>query len=61
VNQQATIERAMFSVEAVPRLNNDDLRQVELKLREPPELAISRIIEKELQKKNESGCEKKTS
>jgi hypothetical protein len=45
VNQHATIEEAAFSVGAVPRLYNENLRQLELDLREPPELAVGRIIE----------------
>jgi hypothetical protein len=30
VNQHATIEEAVFSAEAAPRLYNEDLRQLEL-------------------------------
>jgi hypothetical protein len=40
INQHATIEEVLFSVGAVPRLFNEDLRQLELELREPPELAV---------------------
>jgi hypothetical protein len=32
VNQHATIEQAMFSAVAAPRLYNDDLKQLELEL-----------------------------
>jgi hypothetical protein len=46
VNQHATTEEAVFSVGAAPRLYNGDLRQLELELRESPELAVGRIIEK---------------
>jgi hypothetical protein len=46
VNQRATIEEAVFSVGAVPRLYNEDLRQLELELRESPELAVGRIMER---------------
>jgi hypothetical protein len=56
VNQQATIEKAVFSVGAVLRLYNEDLRQVEVELRESPELAVGRIMARK-----ELGCEKKTS
>jgi hypothetical protein len=47
VNQHATVEKAVFSVGAAPRLYNEDLTQLELELRESPELAVGRIIEKE--------------
>jgi hypothetical protein len=46
VNQHATTDEAVFSVGAAPRLYNEDLRQLELELRESPELAVGRIIEK---------------
>jgi hypothetical protein len=39
VNQHATIEKALFSMGAAPRLYNEDLRQLELELRESPGLA----------------------
>jgi hypothetical protein len=44
MNQHATMKEAVFSVGAVPRLYDEDLRQLELELREPPE--FGRIIEK---------------
>jgi hypothetical protein len=44
INQHATIEEAVFSVGAAPRLYNEDLRQLELELGEPPELALGRIV-----------------
>jgi hypothetical protein len=47
LNQDATIEEAVFSVGAVPRLYKEDLRQLELELRESPVLAIGRIIDQE--------------
>jgi hypothetical protein len=34
VNEHATIEEAVFSVWPAPRLYNEDLRQLELELRE---------------------------
>jgi hypothetical protein len=40
------MEEAVFSVDAAPRLHNEDLRQLELELREFPELADVRIIAK---------------
>jgi hypothetical protein len=46
VNKHATIEEAVFSVGAAPRLYNEDLCQLELELKESPELAVDRIIEK---------------
>jgi hypothetical protein len=46
VNQHTTIEEAVFSVGAAPRLYNEDLKQLELELRGSPELAVGRIIEK---------------
>jgi hypothetical protein len=46
MKQHATIEEAAFSVGAAPRLHNEDLRQLEIELREPPEMAVDRIIEK---------------
>jgi hypothetical protein len=52
VNQHATIEEAVFSVGAVPRLYNEDLRQLELELRESPELVVGRIIVKKWQERN---------
>jgi hypothetical protein len=52
VNQQATTEETVFSVAAAPRLHNEDLRQLEIKLREPPELAVGRIIENKWQERN---------
>jgi hypothetical protein len=36
VNQHATIEEAVFSVGAAPSLYNEDLRQLELEMREFP-------------------------
>jgi hypothetical protein len=44
--QHATIEEAMYSVGAVPRLYNEDLRQQELELTESLELAVHRLIDK---------------
>jgi hypothetical protein len=41
VNQHGTIKKAVFSEEAAPRLYNEDLRQLELELRETPELAAA--------------------
>jgi hypothetical protein len=52
VNQHATIGEAVFSVEAAPRLYNEDLRQQKLESRESPDLAIHRIIEKKWQEIN---------
>jgi hypothetical protein len=43
------MEEAVFSVEAAPRLHNEELRQPELELRE---LAGGRIIEKKWQERN---------
>jgi hypothetical protein len=36
----------------IPRLHNEDLRQLELEVRECPELAVSRIIVKKFQERN---------
>jgi hypothetical protein len=41
VYQHATIEEAMFSLGAALRLYNEDLRQLELELRESPELSVA--------------------
>jgi hypothetical protein len=41
VNQHATVEEAVFSVGAVPRLYNDDLTPLELELSRVPEFAVS--------------------
>jgi hypothetical protein len=41
VNQYATVQEAVFSVEAAPRLYNEDLGQLELKLSLIPELEVS--------------------
>jgi hypothetical protein len=49
VNQHATIEEAMFSVVAAPRLYNVDLRQLELELRVS---GAGRIIKKKWQERN---------
>jgi hypothetical protein len=46
VNQHATIEEGVFSMGGAPRLYNEDLRPLELELRESPELAVGRIIKK---------------
>jgi hypothetical protein len=51
VNQQATIEEVLFSLGVALRLYNEDLRQLELELREPAELAVGRIIEEKLQER----------
>jgi hypothetical protein len=56
VNQHATIEEAVFSVGFVPRLYNEDFMQLELGLRESPELAVGRIMARK-----ELDCAKKTS
>jgi hypothetical protein len=45
MNQHAIIEEVVFSVEASPRLYNEDLRQLEIELIESPELAVGRIID----------------
>jgi hypothetical protein len=50
--QHATIEEAMFSVASAPRLYIEDLWQLESK--EPPELAVRRIIEKKWQERNQA-------
>jgi hypothetical protein len=52
VNQHSTIEEAVFSVGTAPRLYNEYLRQLELELRESPELVVGRIIEKKWQEMN---------
>jgi hypothetical protein len=52
VNQHATVEEAVCSVGAAPRLYNEDRTQLELELRESPELPIGRIIEKKRQESN---------
>jgi hypothetical protein len=46
VNQYATIQEAVFSLGAAPRLYKEDLKKLKLELRESPELAVGRIIEK---------------
>jgi hypothetical protein len=53
VNQQITIEDAVFSVEVALRLYNEDLRQLRDRIEESPELAVGRIME--------LGCAEKTS
>jgi hypothetical protein len=54
--QHATIKEAVFCVGAAPRLYNEDFRQLQLQLREPPELAeLLRTNDKKI------GCSKKTS
>jgi hypothetical protein len=45
VNQHATIVEAVFSVGVAPRLYKEDLRQLELEMRESPVLVVGRIIE----------------
>jgi hypothetical protein len=40
VNQHATIEEAVFSAGTGPRLYNEDLRRLELELRESLEAAV---------------------
>jgi hypothetical protein len=45
VIQHATIEEAVFSVGPAPRLHNEDLTHLR-ELRESPDLAVFRIIEK---------------
>jgi hypothetical protein len=52
MNQHTTTEEGTFPVGAAPRLCNEDLRQLELELRESPELAVVRIIEKKWQERN---------
>jgi hypothetical protein len=52
MSQHATIEEAVFSVGAAPRLYNEDLTQLELELSRVPELAVGRIIEKKWQERN---------
>jgi hypothetical protein len=63
VNQHATIEEAVFSVGAAPRLCNNGLTQLELELspgvgsfsrelRDFPELAVGRIVEKKWNERN---------
>jgi hypothetical protein len=54
VNQHATIEKAVYSVGAAPRLYNEDLRQLELELTESAELAVCRITEKKWQERNQA-------
>jgi hypothetical protein len=56
MNQLAAIEEAVFSVGPAPRLYNEDLMQLELELRESPELAVGRIMGRK-----ELGSTKKTS
>jgi hypothetical protein len=51
-NQHATIDEAVFYVVTAPRLHKEDLRQLELELRETPKLAVDRIIEKKMQESN---------
>jgi hypothetical protein len=46
----------VFSFGTAPRLYNEDLRQLELELREPSELAVGRITAR-----NELGSAKKIS
>jgi hypothetical protein len=46
----------VFSVGSDPRLYNEDLRQLELELRESPELAVGRMMARK-----ELGGAKKTS
>jgi hypothetical protein len=46
VKQHTTIEEPVFSVGAAPRLCNEDLRQLDLELRESLKLTVGRIIEK---------------
>jgi hypothetical protein len=41
VNQHATIQEAVFSVGAAPRLYNKDLTQLELELSRVPGLAVA--------------------
>jgi hypothetical protein len=41
VNQHATIEEEVFSLGAARILYNEDLTQLELELREPPELVVA--------------------
>jgi hypothetical protein len=55
VNQHAAIEEAVFSVDP-PRGCIKSLTQLELELRESPELAFGRILIR-----NELGCAKNTS
>jgi phage terminase Nu1 subunit (DNA packaging protein) len=52
VNQQGTIEEAVFSLGVAPRIYNEDRRQLNLELRLSPELALGRIIEKKWQERN---------
>jgi hypothetical protein len=51
MNQHATIGEAVFSVEAAPRLYNEDLTQMKDRI-ESPKLAVDRIIEKKRQGSN---------
>jgi hypothetical protein len=41
MNQHATKEEAVLSVWEKPRQHNEDLRQLELEVRESPELAVT--------------------
>jgi hypothetical protein len=41
VNQHATIDEAVFSVGAAPRLYNENLTQLELEMSRVPELAVA--------------------
>jgi hypothetical protein len=41
ISAAATIEEAVFSVGTAPRPYNEDVRQLELELRESPELAVA--------------------
>jgi hypothetical protein len=43
-NQHATIEETLFYVGAASRPYNEDLTQLELKLRKSPALAVGRIM-----------------
>jgi hypothetical protein len=43
VNQQETIEERVVSVGVALRLYNEDITQLELELRESPELTVGRI------------------
>jgi hypothetical protein len=61
VNQHSTIEEAMFSVGAIPRLYNEDLTKLEWELSSVPELAVaaenwqgrqSKVIEKKCEEMN---------
>jgi hypothetical protein len=52
VKQHVTIEEAVFSLGAAPRLYNEDLGQPDIELRVSSELAVGRIIEKKWQESN---------